>query len=281
MRTSGLMVAVAAVLFALVSLSHSRPATTRPVHADVHADGYDRPTRAAQPARPDRLDQRGPRGPRFVRRAVLPDRDIRHLTAAPRAGDTDRLAAARTRRHVDPPELVRAGGTGEAVGDGTLRRYAVEVEPRTGVTPEVFAAAVEAILSDPRSWTAGGLHTLQRVDRGRIDLRVTLASPDSVDALCWPLDTRGLQSCWNEDRAVINAFRWEHGATTYGTDLGSYRAYLVNHEVGHGLGREHVDCPGPGEAAPVMVQQTIHLDGCRPNPWPFPDASPTPAATAH
>lgn len=151
-------------------------------------------------------------------------------------------------------------------------RYVVEVEPATGVAPEAFAAAVEAILSDPRSWTARGDRSLQRVGYGRIDLRVTLASPDSVDALCWPLDTQGTQSCWNEDRAVINAFRWEHGATTYGSDLDAYRAYLVNHEVGHGLGHAHVDCPGRGEPAPVMLQQTLSLGGCVPNPWPFPSA---------
>ncbi|MBW3562983.1 MAG: DUF3152 domain-containing protein [Actinobacteria bacterium] len=201
----------------------------------------------------------------------MPERDARRLTAAPRAGDTDRLTAARQRRHRDPPVLVRVPGTSAAVGDGPLRRYAVEVEPTTGIDPERFAEAVDAILSDPRSWTAGGRYTLHRVDRGRIDLRVTLASPDSVDALCWPLDTRGTQSCWNEDRAVINAFRWEHGATTYGTDLAGYRAYVLNHEVGHGLGREHAECSRQGAAAPVMVQQTITLDGCLPNPWPFPE----------
>lgn len=254
MRTYGLIVAVATILVALVP---SGPAGVRSADHDRLSTGH------------ASADVRMADVP--VRPAAVPDRDARHLTAAPRAGDTDRLTAARQRRHRDPPELVRAPGASVPVGDGPLRRYAVEVEPATGVAPEDFAAAVDAILSDPRSWTAGGSYTLQRVDRGRIDLRVTLATPDSVDALCWPLDTRGTQSCWHEDRAVVNAFRWEHGATTYGTDLAGYRAYLVNHEVGHGLGREHAECPHGGGAAPVMVQQTITLDGCLPNPWPFPE----------
>lgn len=249
MRTSSLIAALVAVLFVLVPMGPPRDPPVRSLQTGV----------SIEPAL------------RSVRPAARPDRDARNLTAAPRAGDTDRLAAAHQRLRHDPPRLVRVPGTGPPIGNGPLRRYAIEVEAHTGVTPEEFAAAVEAILSDPRSWTAGDRYTLQRVDHGRIDLRVTLASPDSVDALCWPLDTQGTQSCWNEDRAVINAFRWEHGASTYATDLVGYRAYVVNHEVGHGLGREHADCPGPGEVAPVMLQQTITLDGCRPNPWPFPE----------
>ena len=62
--------------------------------------------------------------------------------------------------------------------------------------------------------------------------------------------------------------RWVRGSATYGTDLTSYRTYLVNHEVGHGLGHRHVSCPAPGRPAPIMVQQTLGLEGCRAWPWP-------------
>ncbi|GAB2856929.1 hypothetical protein GCM10027026_03490 [Myroides odoratimimus subsp. xuanwuensis] len=67
---------------------------------------------------------------------------------------------------------------------------------------------------------------------------------------------------------VLNAWRWVNGATGYENKLKDYRRYLVNHEVGHALGYPHVACPGSGRSAPVMMQQTKGLAGCKPNPWP-------------
>jgi hypothetical protein len=47
---------------------------------------------------------------------------------------------------------------------------------------------------------------------------------------------------------------------------------LVNHEVGHLLGRHHPaapQCPRAGLPARVMSQQSTELNGCLPNPWPL------------
>ena len=56
-----------------------------------------------------------------------------------------------------------------------------------------------------------------------------------------------------------------------GRSLRDYRHLVVNHETGHWLGRAHRGCPGQGQAAPVMMQQSKALDGCRFNAWPRPD----------
>lgn len=160
-------------------------------------------------------------------------------------------------------------GTSAAAGEGALTTYVVEVEGGLGVEPGAFAAAVEETLADPRSWAAE--RALQRVDDAdAADLRVVLASPELTDRMCQPLDTGGYFSCANGATAVLNLARWLRGAPSYEGALEDYRAYVVNHEVGHTLGLGHADCPAKGEVAPVMLQQTKGLDGCARGPWPHP-----------
>ncbi|WP_271218239.1 DUF3152 domain-containing protein [Streptosporangium carneum] len=151
-------------------------------------------------------------------------------------------------------------------GGGKVIRYVVEVERGLPFDGREFADEVHRILNDRRGWG----FRFQRVRRGPVRIRVSLSSPAMTDRKCRPLETFGALSCWNRGRAVINARRWNAGVRGYGRDVASYREYVVSHEVGHGLGHGHIPCPGPGRRAPVMLQQTKSLYGCRPNPWPSP-----------
>ncbi|MFI9557353.1 DUF3152 domain-containing protein [Nonomuraea endophytica] len=144
-------------------------------------------------------------------------------------------------------------------------RYMVEVERGLPFTPREFAETVHRTLNDRRSWGR-----FLRVDHGPVRLSVALTSPSLTDHLCLPLNTGGDLSCWDGSRSVINAVRWARGVPQYHGDLLRYRRYVINHEVGHGLGHSHRSCPGRGRLAPVMLQQSKSLDGCRPNPWPRP-----------
>jgi hypothetical protein len=164
---------------------------------------------------------------------------------------------------------VMKGGSG-VMGDGPLTTFAVEVEKGLPGKDADFVDAVEEILGDPRSWGNDGDRSLQRVDGDGADIRVLLAAPDTVDRLCAPLRTNGYVSCANGNRAIINQNRWVSGVEDFGDDLETYRIYLINHEVGHTLGHGHVNCPGEGELAPVMQQQTLGLQGCEANGWVHP-----------
>jgi len=177
------------------------------------------------------------------------------------------------------PRSIRSTGTlttvsGESPAtDASAQLFSVEVERGVGVDSGAFARAVERTLVDRRSWAASRGFELRRVGDPSepVSFRVTLASPETTDELCAPLQTQGTYSCHQGDRAVLNAERWARGAGAYGRDLAGYRDYMVNHEVGHALGRSHLSCPGSGLPAPVMMQQTKGVESCRPNPWPLED----------
>lgn len=172
-----------------------------------------------------------------------------------------------------------AAGTGPVLGRaGVLRRFRVAVERGSAERPEDFAAQVSAALGDERSWVGGGKVRLQRVpDGARHDFTVYLATRDTAGRMCRAggvdirVGGRPYTSCRAPGQAIINLDRWRLSAPTFvtaGVPLATYRAYVVNHEVGHELGERHQGCPRRGGPAPVMVQQTLTLRGCTPYAWP-------------
>jgi hypothetical protein len=195
-----------------------------------------------------------------------------NLDGGPRAFRLGPLTASQPARPRAPGrrgELVVVPAKSRSFGAGPVARFAVEVEGGLRVDRAAFARVVVRTLSDRRSWAAQDGFALRWVDSGRVDLRIALASPSLTDRLCGPVRTNGIFSCATEHRAVLNAMRWQHGADAYRGRTALYRRYLVNHEVGHLLGRGHVGCPGPRERAPVMMQQTKGVDSCIPNAWPL------------
>ncbi|RLP85069.1 DUF3152 domain-containing protein [Micromonospora sp. CV4] len=158
--------------------------------------------------------------------------------------------------------------------DGPLRRYRVAVERGAGQDADAFAATVDEVLADPRSWIASGELRVQRVaDAGAADFTIYLATPVTSEQMCAEggLTTERYTSCRLPGQVIINLARWQEAVPDYGAPLETYRKYVINHEVGHEFGEEHEACPGPGEPAPVMQQQTYGLEGCVANAWPYLD----------
>jgi hypothetical protein len=184
------------------------------------------------------------------------------------------------------PELTASGdfaavpGFDKAPGKGRKIRYRVDVEKGLDMDAELFARAVQETLNDDRSWAHGGEMTFERISSGEPEFVISLASPGTTAVWCAKsgLDTTvDNVSCdsASTERVMINAFRWARGAETYGDDaMLAYRQMLINHEIGHRLGYNHVNCGTPGALAPVMQQQTKTLEiggiKCRANPWAYP-----------
>lgn len=211
------------------------------------------------------------------------------------------------------PDYLQAGsgnfsvvpGTTQRVGNGgKLFTYTIEVEDGIDLAPyggsDSFGRLVDSTLADPRGWAGTGQVSVQRVDGdAKPDIRFTLATPDTVHRpdFCG-YSIKYESSCWrrSEKRVMINLARWVRGALAFGGDIGSYREYAINHEIGHAFGNGHVGCAEQGGLAPVMMQQSfgtsnnyvaelnqqasnddpVQADGktCRFNQWPNPQAQP-------
>jgi hypothetical protein len=165
---------------------------------------------------------------------------------------------------------VAAGGSAK-VGSGTALRYRVEVEDNLDLSAADVARQVERILADKRGWTTDGHSAFQRVSSGPTDFAVKVATPATVDKICLRggLDTHGDYNCSWEGNVMVNLERWLLATPVYAKDVTSYRALIINHEVGHFLHHNHVGCPGPGQPAPAMMQQIKGMNGCVPNVWPY------------
>jgi hypothetical protein len=193
-------------------------------------------------------------------------------------------------------------GATPQVGQGTAKvfRYTVEIE--NGLDPSMFggdnafAQMVDQTLANPKGWTHNPQFAFVRIDNGKPDFRISLVSPVTVREGCG-YEFRLETSCYNpvygpdkQARVFINEARWVRGAVPFEGDIGSYRQYAINHEVGHAIGYvRHQPCEQQGGLAPVMMQQTfstanddgakfdpedVKADGktCRFNPWPYPIA---------
>ena len=118
---------------------------------------------------------------------------------------------------------------------------------------------ITAYLNDPDGW---GILFVPCKENP--DFHIRLSSDSTITKIC------GLPSGLScaelgGKHMYLNFDRWMHGSAKSGLDLANYRQYMVSHEVGHILGHEHVKCPGRGNPAPIMMQQTLGIQNCKPN----------------
>ena len=195
-------------------------------------------------------------------------------------------------------------GTTGKVGEGSAKTFTYTVEVENGVDTsgfggdEGFARMVTETLDNPKSWTHNPQFAFRRIDDGGVkpDFRVSLTSPATVREGCG-YEIQLESSCYNpvygpsaEPRVFINLARWVRGAMPFQGDIGGYRQYVINHEVGHAIGyTSHEPCDKNGALAPIMMQQTFSTADndaarfdpssvkpdnktCRANSWPYPIA---------
>lgn len=99
-------------------------------------------------------------------------------------------------------------------------------------------------------------------------IAIRLSTNDTVQRICG--FSNKLSCCDMSTKEIwLNFYRWKHGSKESRLPLYKYRNYMINHEVGHALGKLHTTCPCEGCTAPIMMQHTVSIGKCKPNDMPI------------
>ncbi len=176
-------------------------------------------------------------------------------------------------------EVASAQLAAQAIADGFYTKdkqytitYDVTVRGEVKADKEEFRKLVAEIYADERGWKRAGV-TMNEVESGG-QAHVILASPEQVKAAS-PSVCSDKLSCQFSNYIIINDDRWMDATDSYndaGESLLNYRRMVVNHETGHYLRHTHIQsCEIKDGLAPIMLQQSTGLQGCKPNAWPLPN----------
>lgn len=178
-----------------------------------------------------------------------------------------------------------------STGTGIVEYVRIDVEDGLQMTGGTLSTFVMNALNDPQGWGKEGPTTFVQTD-GAPDVRIVFASPYTAAALCptphepamlapsaspsaspSPLPTAPTMAvqCASQGTIVVSIYDWIQGITPFADDRTDARIYLLNHGLGHVLGKADVQCKKG--TADVMVDQRTLSATCTPNAWPFPAKS--------
>ncbi|MCQ2570912.1 MAG: DUF3152 domain-containing protein [Candidatus Saccharibacteria bacterium] len=137
---------------------------------------------------------------------------------------------------------------------------------------ENFRHKVAEIFVDARGWSRAGVKFTEVEEGGR--LHMVLASPSEVKKASPSVCSSEL-SCHVNETIYINDDRWNGASEAYrglGVSVPNYQTMVVNHEVGHFLGHNHMSsCGVSSGVGSIMIDKAANLGTCLPTYWPLPN----------
>jgi predicted Zn-dependent protease len=147
--------------------------------------------------------------------------------------------------------------------------YKIEFDNTLNLKRNLIINKIVEILNNKKGWYKLGykFHYLETEEKKSNNFIIKIVPQHFIEKEC---SMKGL-SCADTSKNIIyiNFNRWKNGSSKSKLNVQDYRVYLINHEVGHILGRSHNKCGNPNTKVPVMVQQTLGIQKCKPNPWPL------------
>jgi hypothetical protein len=132
---------------------------------------------------------------------------------------------------------------------------------------EGFKESVVSALAQSPGWTLGGKLAFKPVASGcnfsfGLESEATMAA---LDPVC-----KGVASCTSGSNLAMSRANWVKPPAAWTSTSSAYQSELVNHELGHWLGFEHVSCTVANTSQPVLSQPTVTLGGCSPQWYEIP-----------
>jgi hypothetical protein len=152
-----------------------------------------------------------------------------------------------------------------------IRSYCTAVDDESSAVLAALIGKLAETYNDTRGWNDGGRIAFEHVTSG-CQYTVWMTAPDQMTTFGAICDN--YYNCQVGTNVIRNYDRWTTSTPPWegtGKSLNDYRTLMINHETGHRLGfADDPTCPGSGQPAPVMMQQSIDLKGCVFNIWPRP-----------
>lgn len=151
-----------------------------------------------------------------------------------------------------------------------IYKYIIIISKALNIRRYYIDKKIKEVLNDSRGWKKHKYKFKYEPNINLADIIINISSNEEIIREC---NFDGL-SCANmsTNHIYINIDNWRNGCKKSKLSLQDYRTYIICHEIGHILGRDHkLSKNYKNKKASVMIQQTFGIGEALPNCWPLKD----------